>query len=133
MLNPVLPILPVDVSPERLRGIRHVALDMDGTLYKGGTLFPQTLPFLKLLRGLGVGYSFLTNNPTKSRADYITALGRLGIAASLDDVYSTVQATLDYLRKELPDVRRLFLFGTASMTQEVLEAGYLATRDDPSD
>ena len=31
---------------EMLRGIRHVALDMDGTIYMGSTLFPFTIPFL---------------------------------------------------------------------------------------
>ncbi len=34
---------------KRLRDIRHVALDMDGTIYSGGTLFESTLPFLALL------------------------------------------------------------------------------------
>ena len=34
---------------KRLHKIRHVALDMDGTIYKGGTLFEATDPFLALL------------------------------------------------------------------------------------
>ena len=32
---------------ERLRGIKHVALDMDGTIYMGMSLFPYTKPFLE--------------------------------------------------------------------------------------
>ena len=39
----------------RLNQIRHVALDMDGTIYKGGTLFAVTDPFLGLMRELGIG------------------------------------------------------------------------------
>ena len=31
---------------EACRKVRHVALDMDGTIYMGATLFPFTLPFL---------------------------------------------------------------------------------------
>ena len=31
---------------ERLRRIRHVALDMDGTIYLSDTIFPFTLDFL---------------------------------------------------------------------------------------
>ena len=31
---------------ERLRRIRHVALDMDGTIYMGMSLFPYTQAFL---------------------------------------------------------------------------------------
>ena len=55
-----------DISPElkeRLREIKHVALDMDGTIYNGSTLFPYTVGFLESLRNAGIGYSFLTNNP----------------------------------------------------------------------
>ena len=35
-----------DELMERLRGIRHVALDMDGTIYMGMSLFPYTKPCL---------------------------------------------------------------------------------------
>ena len=51
---------------KRLRDIRHVALDMDGTIYSGGTLFKSTLPFLALMGELGIGHTFLTNNSSKS-------------------------------------------------------------------
>ena len=40
----------------------------DGTLYRGSQLFPQTLPFLAQLRNLGLGYTFLTNNTSRSKA-----------------------------------------------------------------
>ena len=40
----------------RLNDIRHVALDMDGTIYSGGTLFESTLPFLALMGKLGIGH-----------------------------------------------------------------------------
>ena len=49
-----------------LRAIRHVALDMDGTIYKGGTLFDFTPPFLARLNELGIGHTFLTNNSSRS-------------------------------------------------------------------
>ena len=35
---------------ERLRRIRHVALDMDGTIYMGMSLFPYTQAFLHGLK-----------------------------------------------------------------------------------
>ena len=45
----------------RLFRIRHVALDLDGTLYCGATLFPWSRPFLDTLSGLSIGFTFLTN------------------------------------------------------------------------
>ena len=68
------------------RRIKHVALDMDGTIYMGSTLFPFTKDFLARLTRLGIGYSFLTNNPTRSIADYLKKLAKLGIEATDEDV-----------------------------------------------
>ena len=55
---------------EGLRRLKHIALDMDGTIYLGSRLFPFTLDFLDRIEALGIGHSFLTNNPTRSVADY---------------------------------------------------------------
>lgn len=118
---------------ERCSKIRHVALDMDGTIYMGSTLFPWTLGFLKTLRDNGINYSFLTNNPTRSVADYLKKLSGLGIHATEDEVYTTAVATIDYLKQNFPSAKRLFVLGTPSMTAEFEEAGFEMTKDDPQD
>jgi HAD superfamily hydrolase (TIGR01450 family) len=117
----------------RLREIRHVALDMDGTIYKGGTLFGCTLPFLAQLRDLGIGYTFLTNNPSKSSADYLTHLRKMGLQATADELYTSAQATIDFLHSRHPGVRRIFALGTESMLSQFRAAGFELTRDDPDD
>ncbi len=66
---------------DRLRQIRHVALDMDGTIYSGDTLFDFTRPFLAQLTALGIGYTFLTNNSSKSVKDYVARLRAMGVSA----------------------------------------------------
>ena len=58
----------------RLADIRHVALDMDGTIYMGMSLFPCTNPFLEVLSRIGVTHSFLTNHPSTSVDDYLHQL-----------------------------------------------------------
>ncbi|MEE1103250.1 MAG: hydrolase, partial [Alistipes sp.] len=72
----------------RLRRIRHVALDMDGTIYMGMTLFPYTIAFLKQLSELSITYSFLTNNPSTSIADYLKKLQNMGIEATEEEMYT---------------------------------------------
>ena len=104
---------------KRLRDIRHVALDMDGTIYSGGTLFESTRPFLALLAELGIGHTFLTNNSSKSAKDYLAHLRKIGIAATPDQLYTSTQATIEYLQQQMPAVRRLFVLGTASMSREM--------------
>jgi NagD protein len=119
------------VLRERLRRVRHVALDMDGTTYRGRTLFEFTNSTLALFSELGVTHSFLTNNCSKSVADYVVSLQRMGIKADASQIYTSAQATVEYLRAERPAVRRLFLIGTASLQREFVEAGYELTTDAP--
>ena len=106
---------------------------MDGTIYSGGTLFDSTAPFLALLGQFGIGYTLLTNNSSKSAKDYLAHLAKLGIAATEGQLYTSTQATIEYLRTERPTVRRLFVLGTSSMSQEMAAAGFLLTADSATD
>lgn len=113
--------------------IKHVALDMDGTIYMGSTLFPWTKDFLASLTDHGIGYSFLTNNPTKSIPDYLKKLQGLGIDATSEEVYTTAVATIDYIKINHPEAKRLFVLGTPSMIKEFEDAGFEMAADDPAD
>lgn len=115
------------------RRIKHVALDMDGTIYMGSQLFPFTKSFLQELTDNGIGYSFLTNNPTRSRVDYLKKLDKLGIEATPEQMYTTAVATIEYLKEKMPLVKRIFATGTPSMIKEFEEAGYEMTAIDPAD
>ena len=117
----------------KLRRIRHLALDMDGTIYMENNIFPFTIPTLNALKEAGVGHSFLTNNPTKSVGDYVAKLARMGIECASEDMYTTPVATIDYIKKAYPDVRRLFMLGTHSMREQFVEAGFISCEDDPAD
>lgn len=108
----------------RLAGIRHVALDMDGTIYMGMSLFDYTIPFLNSLKKMGITYSFLTNNPSTSIPDYLKKLAGMGIEATEEEMYTTALATIDYIKTNFPEARRLFLLGTPSMISEFEKAGF---------
>jgi len=116
----------------RLARIRHVALDMDGTIYQGSTVFECTAPFLEQLRELGIGFSFLTNNPSRSRAEYLQHLLEMGIPAAADQLFTSTDATIAGLKDEWREVRRLFVLGTGGLNDELRCAGYELTPDDPS-
>lgn len=125
-----------EISPElkeKLRRVRRLALDMDGTIYLGSNLFPFTLDFLSSMDKAGIGYSFLTNNPTKSVADYLAKLAKMGIHAEEDNMYTTSLAAIDYIKTHYPDAKRLFMLGTPSMVSQFEKAGFEACSDDPAD
>ena len=118
---------------ERLSKIRHLALDMDGTIYLGSTLFPYTLKFLSDMKEAGIGYSFLTNNPSRSVADYLKKLEGLGIQADEENMYTTSLAAIDYIKTHYPEAKRIFFLGTPSMISQFEKAGFEACADDPDD
>lgn len=109
---------------QRLAGIRHVALDMDGTIYCGNELFAETLPFLEFLRESGVGFSFLTNNSSKNSREYVKRLEALGIQAAVEDVMISSHAAVHVMKKEAPDAKRIFVLGTRSLREELADFGY---------
>ena len=125
-----------EISPElraKLANIKHLALDMDGTIYLGSTLFPFTKKFLSDMSEAGIGYSFLTNNPSKSVADYLKKLEGLGIDADEGNMYTTSLAAIDYIKAHYPDAKRLFLLGTPSMISQFEKAGFESCADDAED
>ncbi len=105
---------------------------MDGTIYTGDTLFAATLPFLSLLRDLCIGYTFLTNNPSKSTVKYLAHLRRMGIEATAEQLCTSTQATIDFLRNNRPEVRRLFVLGMPGLCEELETAGFVLAPDDPA-
>ena len=117
----------------KLAKIKHVALDMDGTIYLGSTLFPFTKAFLAKMTEEGIGYSFLTNNPSKSVDDYLKKLEGLGIEADQENMYTTSLAAIDYIKAHYPDAKKLFLLGTPSMISQFEKAGFTSCADSPED
>ena len=69
-----------------LSDIRHLFLDMDGTIYHGGRLYPTTLPFLRFLANRKIGVTFLSNNSSYSTKQYVEKLRAMGIDAEPENV-----------------------------------------------
>jgi len=102
---------------------------MDGTIYRGSRLFGPTIPFLNLLRELRMGYTFLTNNSSKSAAEYLTKLQEMGVPARRDELYTSTDSTIEYLRSQGRGMRKLFVLGTEGLQRELRDAGFALTRD----
>lgn len=104
---------------------------MDGTIYKGSRLFPCTLPFLACLHRLGIGCTFLTNNTSRSKSDYVEKLRRLGIPAEEEQIYTPADSAIVYLRERLPLVKSIAVLGTPSLCRQFEEAGFKVGWDAP--
>lgn len=115
---------------ERLSRIRHIVMDMDGTIYLGSKIFPFTLDFLELLKRKGIGYTFLTNNPTRSPEDYLKKLSAMGIQCTADQMLTTSQAAIEYIRRHMPSVKRVYVLGTPSLQNLFTANGFILQDED---
>jgi NagD protein len=89
------------------------------------------LPFLELLQNIGLGYTFLTNNPSKNNSDYQAKLQQMGIRIKPDQIYTSAQATMEYLNENHPGVRKMFVLGTPSLAEAFTLAQFEVLPDDP--
>ena len=100
--------------------------DMDGTLYLGDRLFDFTKPLLAEIRRTGGKYLFMTNNSSKSVADYVKKLEKLGISSTREDFITSSQAAAYYLHKHHQG-QRLYVCGTESLKEELRSEGFQVT------
>ena len=109
-----------------LRGMKLFLFDMDGTLYLGDRLYDFTVELLDTIKKTGRTYLFMTNNSSKSVADYIKKLQKLGIEATREDFITSSQATAYYLHKH-HEGQRLYVCGTQSLKEELRLEGFTVT------
>src|SRR5690554_2672971 len=57
----------------------------------------------------------------------------MGINASQNQIFTSTQATLEFLKEQMPDVRRVFVLGTTSMIEEIAASGLTLTSDSADD
>jgi HAD superfamily hydrolase (TIGR01457 family) len=113
-----------------LKKIKCFLFDMDGTIYLGDKLLPGAESFLGDLNEKGMPYYFLTNNSSRSRADYVKKLDRLGLKTPAEKIFSSGEATAIYLKKR-GGGKRIFMVGTPSLEQEFLDHGFQLVQEDP--
>jgi len=113
---------------QRLKSVKCLLLDLDGTLYQEDSLFDFTLEFLSGLDRHNIQKMYVTNNSSKGRADYYKKLHSMGISLTEDEIYSSSDATLDYL-KQKTNYRKIFLLGTPSLESAFITAGFTLTTD----
>ncbi|WP_398453311.1 HAD-IIA family hydrolase [Sphingobacterium thalpophilum] len=110
---------------EALQQIKHLILDLDGTVYTGNTIFPYTIDFLKTLRRLDISYSFFTNNSSKGSFDHLSKLRAMGIHVSPEGLFTSSDATIHFILTHYPHWKRLFILGTPSLVAQFEKRGFI--------
>lgn len=84
---------------EKIKKTECFLFDLDGTVYLGDQLLPGARDLLAYLDKNSRPYLFLTNNSSRSRADYSLKLANYGLDTSNEKIFSSGMATAIYLKK----------------------------------
>jgi 4-nitrophenyl phosphatase len=98
-----------------------VVLDLDGTVYRGGSALPGAPAADERLRDRGCRLLFCSNNPTKGREAYVDRLTGMGIDADPGEVLSAGTVTTRYLADHHAD-DRLFVVGSSGLREQFRDA-----------
>ncbi len=103
---------------------------MDGTIYLGSRLFPETIPFLKRVKEHGKRYIFFTNNSSRSPETFVKRLNGMGIQASREDIVTSGDVMIHFLKTHRPG-KKVYLLGTPDLRRSFQEAGIPLTEEMP--
>ena len=115
----------------RVMGLNGAVVDLDGTVYRGGTLLDGASRGVERLRAAGLSVLFFSNNPTKDGQSYVEHLSALGIDAQPGEAASAGDVTTSYLRANHGDDGVMFV-GAEGLRDQLVTAGVDLT-DDPAE
>jgi len=106
--------------------IKGIILDLDGTVYLGDAEVPGAAKFVREMNSLGIRCLFVTNRANRSPEEVCRQLCRYGISCKPEDVLTSTEATIRYLKKGT-----VFYIGEKAFGQALDAAGFVVTDEAP--
>ncbi|XEC92581.1 TIGR01457 family HAD-type hydrolase [Paenibacillus tarimensis] len=106
-------------------------IDLDGTLYHGGTMVEGADRWIASLKEQGLPYLFVTNNSSATPEAVAGRLTAMGIPASEDRVCTSAQAAAAYIAGIRPSAK-VHIIGEDGLRAAVMDAG-LEITDEAAD
>lgn len=80
--------------------ISALLIDLDGTIYSKGKVFPQAKKALETLSEMEIPFKFITNTTTKTEKMLLESLKNLGIETKSENLFTAPKAALNFCKKE---------------------------------
>jgi 4-nitrophenyl phosphatase len=94
-------------------------------LWRGDEPLPGLVPFFEMLRSKNLLFALATNNSSKSPADYIGKLERMGVAGiTIRQIITSGTVTMSYLQENFPPGSPLHVLGGDGLRRVITEAGF---------
>ena len=102
--------------------------DIDGTVALGDVLLPGAAEFFQEIKESGGQFVFITNNSTKSIADYIKKFRQMGVSTDPQNFVTASTASASWLRQHAAG-KTIYTLGTRSLIRELEGHGIRVTTD----
>ena len=109
-------------NTKNIKNTRAILLDLDGTVYLDDQLIGDVKNTLNYLREKGIRLVYLTNNSSKTDDEYILKLKNMGIYDDKDMFYSSLDASIDYLKKYYPG-KSVYPLSTSNVRKYLEKSG----------
>ncbi len=115
---------------KNLKNIELFIFDLDGTIYIGDREIDGSFLCVETLRQLGKKVCFFTNNSSRHHLDYVARLNKLGLSVDEDEIYTSGQATAEYLKENF-NGKSVYLLGNQRLKREFEDYGIKVSDENP--
>ncbi len=123
----------IECSEQSIRALIHdhqgFIFDLDGTVYLGENLIPESDRVIEALRSRGCKTVFLSNKPIARRETYARKLNKLGIPCDVSEVINSSLVLARYLHRNHPEAA-IYPVAEQPVIDELMDQG-LSITDDP--
>lgn len=109
--------------------IETILFDMDGVLYRGNTPLPGVREMLVFCERQGIDYACITNNATRTRAQYCEKLGAMQLDIAAERVFTSSLITSHYLREHYPPGTTAYALGMDGLHDALFADGYFVPQE----
>ena len=100
-----------------LEQVRGLLIDLDGVVYTGRQAVPGAAAFLTTARERGLPFLLVTNNSTTPPEQVAERLAGMHIDVRSDEVLTSAEAAMSYVRANGPATARVLVVGEAGLRQ----------------
>lgn len=105
--------------------IRGVVMDMDGVLWRGDQQLPGVEAFCQFLTQRGIPFVLASNNSSRSPADYVTKLAKMGVEGIVEQqIVTSGTTTVDYLLTHYAPGTAVHVLGGDGLKRIISAAGF---------
>jgi phosphoglycolate/pyridoxal phosphate phosphatase family enzyme len=111
-------------DPSPGEGIRLVALDLDGVVYRGDRVLPGAREALEDVIARGLDLRYVSNNSTAHRETVSCRLVDMGLPGGAERVFTSGYVAAKWLRGRLSEGTHVMVMGEEGLLREMREAGF---------